>query len=101
MLQNMPAVVDIVSYFSLPTDLAAALSSWPEYRDGHEYDVTLCSNDGSEEVTTRFLRDEENGAPYVRVTSSLGGVLFERVLGRVVFEMAAHSDDVAVTRAVP
>ena len=96
----MPAIVEIISYFSLPTDLAAALSSWPEYRGGHEYDVTLRSADGAEEVTTRFLRDEENGAPYVRVTSSADGALFERVLGRVIFEMAAHSDDLTVDRVV-
>lgn len=97
-LAEMPAVVNILSYFSLATDLAVALSSWPEYRDGHEYDVTLYSIDGAEEVTTRLLHAEENGTPYVRVASSSGGALFERVLGRVVFELAAHSDDLTVTR---
>lgn len=85
----MPAVVNILSYFSLTTDLAVALSSWPEYRDGRQYDVTLCSIDGAEEVTTRLLHAEENGTPYVRVASSSGGALFERVLGRVIFELAA------------
>jgi hypothetical protein len=92
------AVVKIISYFSLPTDLAAALRSWPEYREGHEYDVTLCSMDGGEEVTIRFISDEDGCSDYVRVTSSSGGALFERALGRVVIELAAHSDNLMVTR---
>ena len=95
----MSATVDILSYFSFETDLSGVFRSWPEYRDGREYDVTLCSSDGAEEVTTRLLIEEENGSPFVRVSSSSsGGVLFERVLGRVIFEMAAHSDNLMVDR---
>ena len=35
--------VNIDSYFSLPTDLAAEMRSWEEFVTGSEYNVTLHS----------------------------------------------------------
>jgi hypothetical protein len=37
-------------------------------------------------------------AAYVRVISSAPGVLFDRVLGRVTYALAAHSDNLIIDR---
>ncbi len=37
--------VHILSYFSLPTDLAATFSEWPEYRSGASYSVDLAARE--------------------------------------------------------
>jgi hypothetical protein len=34
-------IVRVESYFSIPTDLAAAFRSWPEFLSGRRYDVHL------------------------------------------------------------
>lgn len=94
----MKPEVHITSYFSLETDLAAELSSWPEFVSGREYDVDLESADRSQHVTVRFVSGTEDEGPYVRVAASAPGELFDRVLGRVTHAMAAHSDDLMIHR---
>ena len=85
----------IISYFSLPTDLAGSMRDWPEFRRGEQYSVDLQSENG-EVVTVRFQsKDEED---YVGVMGIGEGPLFDRVLGRVVYELGAHSDYLMIYR---
>jgi hypothetical protein len=49
----------IISYFSLPTDLAGEMRDWPEFVTGQDYSVDLKSSDSSETVTVRFVEDGE------------------------------------------
>jgi hypothetical protein len=88
--------VRIDSYFSLPTDLAAEMHTWPEFVEGKEYAVTLRSS--TEEVSTSLEYDEER--PYVFVRGTGEGHLFYRTLGVTLYALAGHSDDVwpSVTR---
>lgn len=86
--------VHIVSYFSLPTDLAASMRDWPEYRGGEEYSVDLASLDG--EIVT--VRKEKGDDTYVAVVGTGQGHLFDRVLGRVTHALAADSDNLMVYR---
>ena len=82
--------VRLDSYFSLPTDLAAELGTWPEFVSGHEYDADLRS--GDEFVSVRLEQDE--GTRFVRVRGFGDGPLFHRVLGTVMHALSAQSDDV-------
>ena len=82
--------VNIDSYFSLPTDLAAEMRSWEEFVTGNEYNVTLHSE--HEDVTTSLEQDE--GRPFVLVSGNGDGPLFFRVLGVTLYALAGHSDDV-------
>ena len=86
--------VHIVSYFSLPTDLATSMRDWPEFRGGEEYSVDLASLDG--EIVT--VRKETGDDTYVAVVGTGQGHLFDRVLGRVMYALAAHSDSLMVYR---
>jgi hypothetical protein len=87
--------VHILSYFSLPTDLAAAMKSWPEYIRGKGYEVELRSDRGIVQVE---LRESEDERAFVAVTGPGDDPLFEKVLGSVVYELAAHSDNLMVDR---
>jgi hypothetical protein len=82
--------VRIDSYFSLPTDLAAEMGSWPEFVSGTEYTTTLRSE--GELVETSLQEDE--GSHFVRVRGSGHGNLFFKVLGITLYALAGHSDDV-------
>jgi len=86
--------VRIGSYFCFPVDLAAEMSSWPEFISGKGYSVTLTTN--SESVSTSFEYDEEHR--YVSVHGEGDGELFLRVLGIVVWALSSASEDVLVTR---
>lgn len=86
--------VHIISYFSLPTDLAASMRSWPEFKSGDGYFVDLKSGD-AESVSVRFESGEDD---YVAVVGIGNGLLFDRVLGRVVHELGAHSDNLMIYR---
>jgi hypothetical protein len=83
----------IVSYFSFPTDLAAEMRSWSEFVSGDGYNVRLAS--ATESVEVEFIEGE---LPYVAVRGSGLGELFDRVLGRVIHALAAHSDNLMVNR---
>lgn len=78
------------SHFSLPTDLAAEMKSWPEFVSGSEYTTSLQS--GEERVATSLAYDE--GRPFVLVRGSGNGVLFFKVLGMALYALAGSSDDV-------
>lgn len=84
--------VRVTSYFSRPTDLAGAMRSWPEFIVGDGYSVQLRSDFGLTHV-------DLHGEPdYVSVIGPATDPLFERVLGTVIYELSAHSDNLLVTR---
>jgi len=87
--------VHILSYFSLPTDLAASLQSWPEFQGGNEYHVDL--SDSREKVAVRLIEPNDE-SPYVSVAGQGSGRLFDQVLGFVIHSLAAHSDNLMVDR---
>ena len=89
--------LQIYSYFSLPTDLAAEMRDWPEFVRGQDYDVELCSSASGEAVTVQMLQEEE-GAHFVRIFSATAGPLFDRVTGRAIYALSQHSDDLMVER---
>ena len=80
----------IDSYFSLPTDLAAEMASWPEFVSGTEYNATLRSEG---ELVETSIGDDE-GRPFVSVRGSGSGDLFYKVLGLTLYALAGNSDDV-------
>jgi hypothetical protein len=86
----------IRSYFSLETDLAKILSTLPEFVSGKKYDIELRSQMTDEIVTTRFIREDEVG--YISVSSFSAGPLLERSVGRIVYYMSAHSDNLMISR---
>lgn len=93
--------VHIVSYFSLPTDLGSAMSHWPEFMEGKDYSVRLKSRETEEIVEIAYVERDDNEAPYVYVRSTAGGELFQRALGTVTYELAAHSDNLMIYRWDP
>ena len=89
-------VSPVDSYFSLPTDLAAELRPWHEFVEGAGYVAEL---QGSEERVSVSLRPAtDDDAAHVLVVGEGCGDLFDRVLGRIVFALSAHSDSVWVSR---
>jgi hypothetical protein len=92
----MKREVKIISYFSLPTDLAGEMRDWPEFVSGQDYSVDLKSSDSSEAVSVRFVENSEES--FVSVSGSGAGLLFDRVLGRVIYALAAHSDNLMIYR---
>lgn len=94
------AEVHIISYFSTETDLAAELRSWPEFRSGAGYSVELASRDLAEAVSVHLVDSTADEYAYVRVASTAPGPLFERVLGRVSYSLAAHSDNLMLNRVI-
>ena len=86
----------IISYFSLPTDLAGEMRDWPEFVSGQDYSVDLKSS--AETVSVRFVEDGEEH--YVLVSGDGAGTLFDRVLGRVIYALADHSDNLMICRRV-
>jgi hypothetical protein len=95
----MKREIHIRSYFSLPTNLAGEMRGWPEFVSGQDYTVELKSSDTGEIVSVKYVDDEDAGFPaYVAVSSSKAGLLFDRVLGRVIYALSEHSDDLMVDR---
>ena len=80
----------IDSYFALPTDLAKAMRTWPEFVSGEAYATVLRSD--AEVVSTSLEQDD--GRPYVLVRGEGDGALFFRVLGQTLYTLAENSDDV-------
>jgi hypothetical protein len=85
--------VHIMSYFTLPTDLAAIMMSWPEFVSGKGYSVQLSNESGP--VSVQFRDDD---GKYVAVAGPVDGSLFERVLGVVIYELGRHTDNLMVDR---
>jgi hypothetical protein len=92
----MKREVHILSYFSLPTDLAAEMRSWPEFVSGREYSVELKDAASGEDVRVKYNAEGEER--YVSVSGSGSGSLFDKVLGRVIYALAGHSDNLMVDR---
>ena len=88
--------VRIDSYFSVPTDLAAEMRSWPEFVGGTGYDVELAS--GQERVKVELVGATADDCQYVRVCGDSHGRLFVLVLGCVAYALASHSDSVQLMR---
>jgi hypothetical protein len=93
---RMERETHIRSYFSLPTDLAGEMRSWPEFVSGQDYGVELKHSDTGEVVVVKYVDDGEER--YVSVSSPEAGSLFYRVLGRVVYALSEHSDDLMVDK---
>jgi len=87
--------VRILSYFSLPTDLAAASRDWPEFQSGDGYNVDLAT--ATQTVQVRLV-EPVNEDPYVTVIGRGNGRLFEQVLGAVMYALGKHSDNLIVDR---
>ena len=85
----------IRSYFSLPTDLASEMRAWPEFIAGEGYSVDLMDEATGEEITVRYVEHGEDCQ--VVVSSPAPSQLFDKVVGRVVCAMAAHSDNLMVS----
>jgi hypothetical protein len=92
--RKMKRHLRIVSYFSIPTDVAGLMRHWPEFVRGSGYDVDLRSQE--EEVQLRY----EDGADdsYIVVSSSASGPLLQRAVGLAVSALSAHSDYLMVYR---
>jgi len=88
----------IISYFSFPTDLAGEMRDWLEFVSGQEYSVDLKSRDSAETVSVRYVEDGEER--YVSVSGDGAGTLFDRVLGRAIYALSAHTDHLMVDRYV-
>jgi hypothetical protein len=84
----------IYSYFSLPTDLAAAMRDWPEFVCGEEYSVELKDETTGEEVMIELGRDD--GAPYLLVKGDRSGLLYEKAVGRTIIELQPHTDNLMI-----
>ena len=89
-------ILRVDSYFSLPTDLAAEFRPWREFVDGAGYAAELKGSEERVSVSLRPATDEDSA--HVLVAGEGRGDLFDRVLGRVVFALSAHSDSVWVSR---
>ena len=94
------AEVHIISYFSLETDLANEMTSWPEFKSGSGYAVELATLDQLEVVSVVLVEQTADESAYVRITGTAAGPLFDRVLGRVTYALSAHSDNLIVDRVV-
>ena len=87
--------IRVQSYFSLPTDLAREMCSWPEFVRGTGYSVDLHDPATGEAVTVRYVDDDND---YVAIASDKPGRLFDLVVGRVVDAMSHHSDNLQIYR---
>ena len=95
---GMKRETHIISYFSLETDLAGEMRDWPEFVSGRAYSVDLKSRDSDETVIVRYVEDGDDR--YVSVMGDGAGRLFDLVLGRVIYALSAHSDNLMVDRIV-
>jgi hypothetical protein len=93
----MTRQIKIVSYFSIPTDLANEMRNWKEYISGEGYSVDLKNAETGEEVTVRYF-EKENDFDFVIVNSNIASELFDRVVGRVICALSMHSDNLMVYR---
>ena len=86
--------IRIHSYFSIPTDLAEEMRHWPEFVDGQDYSVDLRDTASGDEVSVRYVEAGEDD--YVTVEAAKSSLLFDKVVGRVICALSAHSDDLMV-----
>lgn len=86
----MTQKIKIQSYFSIETDLAEEMRIWQEFVDGKDYSVDLKDATTNLPVSVRLVKEDEDY--FVIVTSPLPSELFDRVIGRVTYALAKHSD---------
>jgi hypothetical protein len=79
----------------MSTDLATEMREWPEFVAGDGYSVDLKDDATSEAVSVRFEVEEDS---YIKVSALSSGQLYDRVVGRVVHALSAHSDYLMVGR---
>jgi hypothetical protein len=87
--------IKIVSYFSIPTDLANEMRDWKEFISGEGYTVDLKQAETGELITIRYVENEEE-LDYVIVDSNSPSELFDRVVGRVIRALSMHSDNLMI-----
>ena len=73
--------IKIISYFSLPTNLAAEMSAWPEFVAGDGYTVDLADTATAETVSVKLIQEGEE--QFVAVNGTRSSTLFAQVLGRL------------------
>ncbi|HUF05522.1 MAG TPA: barstar family protein [Aridibacter sp.] len=83
----------IVTYDSIPTDLASELRNWPEFVDGRRDQVLLSS--GEEEANSWKVHDP-GGFPTIVCEGLSRSPLLDKLLGRVIQALAEHSDNLMV-----
>lgn len=88
--------IRIQSYFSLPTDLAGEMRDWSEFVSGDGYSVDLLNSATGEAVTVRLVDEGEDQCVIVR--SPAPSQLFDRTLGRIIYALSAHSDNLMIDR---
>ena len=89
--------VQIVSYFSIPTDLASEMRDWEEFVSGEGYTVDLKNAETGEIVSVRYV-EKEDDFDYVIVECNFPSELFDRVVGRAIRSLVMHSDNLMVYR---
>ena len=72
------------------------MRSWPEFVSGNGYDAELRDSSTGESVSVHYIESGEEA--YVGITGSGNGSLFDRVAGRVIYAMSAHSDSLMIDR---
>jgi hypothetical protein len=82
----------ILTYDSIPTDLAGEMRRWPEFVAGQDYTVHLRDAQTGEEVNV-CMRDTPDDVPTVVVDGPSRSALLDKVLGRVAQALAEHSDN--------
>ena len=75
--------------------MAKEMGEWPEFVSGEGYSVELSNK--AEKVTVRLCEGGEDGR-FVAVSADDAGPLFDRVLGRVLYALSEHSDDLMVDK---
>ena len=75
------------------------MREWSEFVEGKDYSVDLKDTTTGEEVSVRLIEPEtDEDHEHVQIRSNLYGTLFDRVAGRTIFAMSAHTDDLMVMR---
>jgi hypothetical protein len=87
--------IKIVSYFSLPTDLAGEMRDWKEFVSGAGYTVELRNDETGATIAVNYDKAED-GLDYVIVDSDTADELFDRAVGRVIRALSKHSDNLMV-----
>jgi hypothetical protein len=77
---RVAAASQITSYLSVETDLAEDTLVWPEFRGGRSYPVESVSSKNGFEVGAVDMNDDSDSLPFVRITWSSSGALFDRLL---------------------
>lgn len=72
------------------------MREWPEFVAGQDYSVELKNRASDEVVSIRFINNGDE--QFVSVKGSTNGTLFDKVLGRVIYALSAHSDNLMVEK---